>query len=168
MKNVALRYKIFAKNLNSQNTSEEVFNYLKKLNILIKGEKTREQGFSRLKQIEKNNLSTGLEIYCHYLEGKYHSLRYREHGKLEELELANDCFDEIIFTARDNNIFIKNPKYLFVRAHCKFQLAKALSKRPSKEHFYKHSKFLTEKALQYNPNCDNFKWLINEINSTTI
>lgn len=153
---------------NSSQQDAQIFQHLKSINSLIKGKTTREEGFSKLNLIDKDNLSVGLQIYCHYLTGKYHSLRHRETGRLEELELANDFFDEIIFTARDNNIFIKNKKYLFVRAHCKFRLAKALFKKSSKEHFYRHSRFLTQQALKYNPDCKNFQWLLNEINSNSI
>lgn len=153
---------------NSSQQDTQTFKHLKFINSLIKGKATREEGFSKLRIIDKDNLPVGLQIYYHYLTGKYHSLRFRETDRLEELESANDFFDEIIFTARDNNIFIKNKKYLFVRAHCKFEIAKALVKKSSKEHFYQHSRFLTQQALKYNPDCKNLQWLLNEINSVTI
>lgn len=153
---------------NSSQQDAEIFKYLKSINTLIKETKSRAKGYSKLKEIDKDSLSVGLLIYYYYVEGKYHSLNYRETGNIESLERANDSYDELIYTARDNGTFVKNPKFLFVRCHCKFQLAKVLTKKSSKQFFHDHSKFLAEKALQYNPDNVSFQWLIKEINSTSI
>lgn len=150
---------------NLQN-SNETFSYLKSINDLIKNPLGRELGFEKLKAVQTDALNPGLQMYCCYLKGKYYSFIYRgsKPKDIIVLETANDYFDEILEIARINNIQIKNPKYLFLCAHSKYELSRGHSKESLKKYFFGRAKTLTEKALKTFGTNESLLWLSSEIN----
>lgn len=146
-------------------SEKETFQHLKNINGLIKNPLGRETGFEQLGQIDSEELSPGLKMYFYYLKGKYYSLSYRnaEDNEIELLERANDCFDEIVYTAKENNLRVKSPKYLFVRAFTKFQLSNNYSVQSRKEKFRNHSQHLTQQALNLYSDNSSLIWLKAEI-----
>lgn len=146
-------------------TEKETFQHLRNINELIKNPLGKESGFEKLGQIDPEELSPGLKMYFYYIKGKYYSLMYRseESKNVELLKRANDCFDEIIYTAKENGLKIKNPKYHFVRAFTKFQLSEIYSSQALKEKFRNHSRYLTEQALKSYSDNSSLIWLKAEI-----
>ncbi len=144
---------------------KETFHHLRNINELIKNPLGKESGFEQLGNIDPDELSPGLKMYFYYIKGKYYSLMYRndENKKVELLKRANDCFDEIIYTAKENGLKVKNPKYHFVRAYTKFQLSEIYSSQALKEKFRNHSRYLTEQALKTYGENSSLIWLKAEI-----
>lgn len=144
---------------------KKTFQHLQNINDLIKNPLGRESGFEQLGQIYPDELSPGLKMYFYYIKGKYYNLLYRNEGgkEIDLLERANDCFDEIIYTAKENGVRVKSPKYLFVRAFTKFQLSERYSTESLKEKFLNHSQYLTEQALKSNCENSSLIWLKSEI-----
>ena len=155
-------------NLSAERTAQiekETFQHLQNINGLIKNPLGRENGFELLGQIDSDELSPGLKMYFYYVKGKYYNLEYRNNDdkNIELLERANDCFDEITYTAKVNGLRVKSPKYLFVRAFTKFQLSERHSAQILKEKFLNHSLYLTEQALKSNRDNNSLIWLKAEI-----
>ncbi|KJJ39884.1 hypothetical protein [Aequorivita vladivostokensis] len=155
-------------NLSAERTAQiekETFQHLKNINDLIKNPLGRESGFEQLNQIDSEELSPGLKMYFFYIKGKHYSLLYRnsEEKEIEILERANDCFDDIVYTAREHSVRVKSPKYLFVRAFTKFQLSERHSTQSLKEKFRNHSQHLTQQALNIYSDNNSLIWLKAEI-----
>ncbi len=142
--------------------SNKTYKHLKHLNSLIKKPSTSKEGFLKLQKIDLEKLTVGLQLYATYLKGKYYKLCYKnsEVKNLEDLERANEYFDEVIYIARENNIKLKNPKYKFIRANTKFELSIALKNAPRAEQLRNHAIHLTQTFLKYKPNDETFNWLL--------
>lgn len=140
-----------------------LFSDLKAINEQIKASHTREFGYQLLFDITSEELSPGLAMYHAYLKGKYHGLTYKESGSLEDLERADDYFDEVISIAKDNSIRTKNPKYLFKRAYTKFLLSQILKKESTRQFFYEKASYLTDAGLRYHTQNESFIWLKSQL-----
>ena len=148
-----------------QDANKKIYTHLKRINDLIKNPLSRELGFEKLQEVDSETLNGGLCMYYYYVKGKYYSLLYRD-AQDKDIELllrANDCFDDLVFTARENDIQIKNVKYLFTRAQTKFALSQGVAKSELKQRFLSQAERLTTIALRTDATNSSFVWLNNQI-----
>lgn len=141
--------------------NKEIYKHLRRINDLIKNPLSGELGFEKLQEVNTEDFNPGLIMYYFYIKGKYYSLLYKYSDKSDVayLELANDCFDDIVGVAKENGLIVKNIKYLFVRAHTKFLLSQGSKKEDVKTYFLAKAVHITDTTLRFHPSNSSFLWL---------
>lgn len=140
---------------------KEVHQLLTAINELIKTKSLRKEGFEKLQHIDADNLSVKNQVYYYYIKGKYYVLEFKESQskELELLELANDCYSDMVTIAYYNNFSIKDSKNHFARAYCKYLIALHHSSNEVKIKLFQKAEQIADRVLNFEPNNSSFLWL---------
>lgn len=144
---------------NSAQNWKDTNRRLKNVRSLIKKDSTRELGYSLLSQIEKGCLTPKQKVESLYLNARYYISLFNEDNDIESLEWANDFLDDMVVFAYDKEFHIQDLKFIFSRAHVKFQLAQLIWDNERKPWLLDKAKHITETTLRFNPENENFLWL---------
>jgi len=161
---VSLRCRILntsvMKNHNESKSSPKEFqNILDAIELLIKSDTYREIGNELLGKFDTKILSPKQLAHYQYLNARYHVYMYRKDKDLEDLEYANDFLDEMTSSAFNSGYIIKDVRYLFTRAHTKYELAKTVWEEERKPWLLEKARHITQTALRFNPENSSFIWL---------
>ena len=116
-----------------------------------------------LLSIETYSLPLHLEIYHNYIVGKFFFYESKVANKLENLELANEKFNNIFVLANSNKKELINSKYFFKTAHTKYELSKITHNLLDSEALRKQALKITNQGLQKNKNNSSLLWLLSEL-----
>lgn len=140
---------------------KEVGQLLTALKELIKTKSLRKEGFKKLLEIDADTLSVKDQIFYYYIKGKYYVLTFKDSDdkNLELLAYGNDCYTDMVSIAYDNDLPIKNAKWHFARAYCKYLIAIHHSSEEVKTKLFKKVKQISGRVLYYQPDNSSFLWL---------
>lgn len=141
--------------------NKETYQLLKAIKELIKTNSLRAEGFKKLQGIDADNLSVKNQVFYYYIKGKYYVLEFKnfENKNLELLELANDCYSDMVAIAYDNEFSIKNTKNHFSRAYCKYLIAIHHSSEEVREKLTQKAMQIVDRSLNYSPENSSMLWL---------
>ncbi len=148
---------------NSAQNWKDTNRRLKNVRFLIKKESTRELGYELLSQIEKGCLTPKQKVESLYINARYHICCFKEDSDITHLEWANDFLDDMVAFAYDKKVHIVDLKFIFSRAHVKFQLAQLIWDNERKPWLLDKAKHITETNLRFNPENESFLWLKNQL-----
>lgn len=131
----------------------------KAIESLIKTTTYRPIGYKVLNDLDSDTLSPDHKVTYLYLYGRYFSYTYRHTNELEDLETANDYFDDLMQYAFDNDVKVTDFKIFYSRAYTKFQLAKIVWDEERKPWLLKKARSITNRALSIDNTNDSFLWL---------
>lgn len=147
------------KNLHNSKEQKDTYKSLKRIEKLISNSATREQGSKLLSTLDSTTLCPKDQLNYYFLQARYYVKCYREHKDVEFLEWANDFMDDLITSAYNHNIKVRDNRYHFTRAYVKFQLARLVWDDDRKPWLMQKAKSITCKALEFHPNNSSFNWL---------
>ena len=132
---------------------------------MIKTPLLRQEGFKQLLKIDADSLFTGNQIYYYYIKGKYYVLTFKDalDKDTELLAYANDCYTDMVTIAYENGYPIKNGKYHFSRAYCKYLIAINHSSEEVKSKLFQKVAQITTRVLCYHPDNTSCKWLQSQL-----
>lgn len=136
---------------------------LKKVSTLIKKYYTREAGYKLLSQIEKGSLTPKQNVEALYLNARYYIFCFKEDNDITHLEWANDFLDDMVTLAYDKKVHINDLKFIFTRAHVKFQLANLVWEEERKQWLLEKAHHIIDTTLRFNPSNENFLWLRSQL-----
>ena len=126
---------------------------------LIKSKTFRKLGFEKLNGLKTNTFSPEQLVHYHYLNGRYYVYLFKQDGDIEHLEWANDFFDDMVTIAYEKKVRITDIRFLFSRAHTKYQLAGLVWDEQRKPWLLQKAEHITRIVLKFNPKNDSFLWL---------
>ncbi len=132
---------------------------LEAIESLIRSKTFRELGFEKLNELDTDTLSPEHLVHYHYLNGRYCVYLYKQNQDIEHLEWANDFFDDMVSIAYENKVRIQEIRFLFSRAHVKFQLSRLVWDEERKPWLLEKAKHITNTVLKFNPKNESFLWL---------
>ena len=139
--------------------------YLQKLNTIIDcpcgcRNKVKEE----LLELDALKLAIPLKLQYNYLLGKYYFHESKIKNKIENLEAANERFNNIFVLANSHNYkAINNPKYFFKASHTKYELHKCVDHIEDKADLKAQALKLCKKGLEKDRKNTSLLWLKNEI-----
>ncbi|WP_452225601.1 hypothetical protein [Lacinutrix chionoecetis] len=151
------------KHLNTREQSAPQFKENKRcltaIESLIKSESYRELGFKKLKELDADILCNKHYIWDLYLNGRCHIYQYKTTQDIEDLETANDFFDDMATSAFERSVKKLELRFLFTRANTKYKLANLVWEEERKTWLLKKAEHICDVVLKHNPNNDSFSYL---------
>jgi hypothetical protein len=132
---------------------------LRAIESLIKTSTFRSVGCEMLNKLDSNQLIPDHKVVYLYLYGRYYSYTFRQTNEIENLELANDFYDEVMQYAYEQKIKIKDFKFFYSRAYTKFKLAQLVWDAERKPWLLQKAVAITNRALAIDNQNDSFLWL---------
>lgn len=132
---------------------------LKAVRQLIKTKAYKKQAMEMLEGIDLDILPDEGKVLYNYIYGRYHSILYKEENDIEELEIANDFYDEMVAIAYENKVNITDPRMHFARAYVKYQLSQMIWDEERRPYLSEKARHITETTLRFNSNNSSFIWL---------
>ncbi len=126
---------------------------------LIKTTTYRSIGYKMLNDLDADDLAPDHKVTYLYLYGRYFSYTYRETKEVEDLETANDFFDDLMQYAFDHDVKVTDFKIFYSRAYTKFKLAQIVWDDERKPWLLKKAKSITKRAISIDNSNDSFLWL---------
>ncbi|WP_452597568.1 hypothetical protein [Pontimicrobium sp. MEBiC01747] len=144
---------------------KENYQLLTAIKEMVKTKSLRTEGFEKLQEIDADELSIAHQIYYYYIKGKYYVLTYKDAAEkdIELLNRGNDCYNDMVAIAFDNNVSIQNPKRHFARAYCKYLLAQKHTSQDVKVKLLNKVKQITDRMLHFKPDNESFIWLQSQL-----
>lgn len=139
--------------------NKEVTLYLDAIESLIKTEAYREVGNEMFSKLDSATLTPKNLVRYYYLNGRYFLYLFRLENDIEDLEYANSFFDDMATKAYELGYIIDDCRFLFSRAHTKFQLAGLVWEEERKPWLLKKVKHITETVLRFDSGNQSFLWL---------
>lgn len=149
----------------SEEKCRETKKCLNAIEALIKVKPYRELGMEMLNELDKESLCHEHQVDYQYLNGRYFLYRFKDGNDLEDLEWANDYFDDMASQAYEKKVKIDDPRYHFSRAFAKYKLSLLVWDDQRKPWLLDKASKITENALRFNPNNNSFNWLKGQINA---
>lgn len=138
---------------------------LKAIESLIKTATYRSIGYKMLNNLDSDQLVPDHKVTYLYLYGRYFTYTYRITKDVEDLETANDFFDDVMQYAFGHDVKVTDFKIFYSRAYTKFQLAKIVWDEERKPWLLKKAKSITDRALSIDNSNDSFLWLQQQLQS---
>ena len=129
---------------------------------MIKTPVLRKEGFEKLLEIDSDLLSVENQVYYYYIKGRYHLLEFKNSTDKEDLELlyrADDCYNDMVTIAYQNDMNIPDPKFHFARAYAKYLIALNHSSDEVKKKLIHKAKQIIGRVLCYQPKNPSCLWL---------
>lgn len=132
---------------------------LKAVRQLLKVKGYRQQAIEMLEGIDLDMLPDEAKVLYNYIYGRYHSILYKEDNDIEDLEIANDFYDEMVAIAYEKKVNITDPRMHFARAYVKYQLSQMVWDEERRPYLLDKARHITQIALRFNPENSSFIWL---------
>ncbi|WP_298507433.1 hypothetical protein [uncultured Kordia sp.] len=118
--------------------------YLTAIKEMIKTPSLRRLGFEKLQIIDHESLPKDLHVQYLYIRCRYHIFEFEYTFNIEHLEFANDCTDEMVALAKENDVPLKAKKVfrscqseiLVIAPHEKSRYTKVLPRARLVSHQY--------------------------------
>ncbi|WP_335974036.1 hypothetical protein [Gaetbulibacter jejuensis] len=148
-------------NLQNPKKERQDYQFLTAIKEMINSKSLREEGFNKLQQVDADTLSVKLQVYYHYIKGKYFVLTFKDSNDkdVELLQYANDCYSDMVSFAYKNKFSLKEAKSHFARAYCKYLIATYHPSEDVKNKLFKKVEQISDRILNYNPDNESFLWL---------
>lgn len=100
---------------------------------------------------EEHITSPGIRIFYNFVLGQSYLLNYNITAWYEDLESSQRCIDRMVETAEANNIHLRSPKYLLLRAMVASKLALASDSLEICGRYYDLTMVLTKVGMRKFP-----------------
>lgn len=144
-------------------TYKDQIQILKSIRALLKSKSSRPQAVEMLENISSGSLSKYGKVLFHYLWGMVHLLEYKKTNDIDDLETANDFFDDMVVIAFEKKVQVTDPKMHFARAYAKFRLAQMTWEDERKPWLLQKANHITATLLKFHPKDSRFLWLKSQL-----